>query len=306
MEYLSFSTRAASPSERSAQWKSIIRCEAQLGDDREASIRGCDLGDLQICGVTLGQYRLDSIRRAHGTDQRIKFLFIEDGKCEVEQDGKRILLGAGQWCAIDKDRSFRMEATAATRQLSLALPNDRVIGLDDNRCRLVQPLGFLHGAANVLHSSAAAAVNAAPHMGRRDRSRLGDALAHLLNVAWDTDPLGGAANSQRARRLVVLDFIERNLCDRELNVPKIAKELGYSKRTLHKLFADEALTISRIIWNRRLEHCRQELLDPSQARRSITEIAHDCGFSDSQHFSRAFKSHFGITPREFRNSNLLQ
>ena len=34
----------------------------------------------------------------------------------------------------------------------------------------------------------------------------------------------------------------------------------------------------------------------------ISEIAQDCGFSDSNYFSRQFKKSYGLSPREYRNS----
>ncbi|MEP3932587.1 helix-turn-helix transcriptional regulator, partial [Rhodopirellula bahusiensis] len=34
--------------------------------------------------------------------------------------------------------------------------------------------------------------------------------------------------------------------------------------------------------------------------RSITDIAFDVGFSDSNYFSRQFRTHLGLSPREYR------
>jgi AraC-like DNA-binding protein len=35
-------------------------------------------------------------------------------------------------------------------------------------------------------------------------------------------------------------------------------------------------------------------------RRSISDIAYDWGFSSNAHFSRAFKRHTGMSPRDFK------
>jgi len=37
-----------------------------------------------------------------------------------------------------------------------------------------------------------------------------------------------------------------------------------------------------------------------QAGRSVTHIAFEHGFNSLPHFSRVFRSHFGITPSELR------
>ena len=39
--------------------------------------------------------------------------------------------------------------------------------------------------------------------------------------------------------------------------------------------------------------------------KSITDIAFETGFEDSNYFSRAFKKRMGISPREFRNKTDL-
>lgn len=36
--------------------------------------------------------------------------------------------------------------------------------------------------------------------------------------------------------------------------------------------------------------------------RSITDIAQECGFADTAHFSRAFRTNFDKRPTEFRQS----
>lgn len=305
MDYLNFATRAGDRHERSRQWRAITRApHAELDDDREASIRGTDLGEVRICAVAMGAHRIEADRSCNGTDESVaKFLFQEEGVSRVEQDGRMVTLAAGQWCAIDKRRSFCMEAAGEGRQLALVLPSRRVAGWHDAAQPLGAPQSFLRGAGQVLYASIASAVHAAATLGRRDRARLGDALTGLLNVAWDADPTHETARTSNGRRAAVVEFVERNLANPELDVARIADALGYSKRSLHKLFADDTTTVSRMIWERRLEHCRLALLDPALARHSITEIAHHWGFSDSQHFSRAFKARFGASPRQFRNAH---
>ncbi len=47
----------------------------------------------------------------------------------------------------------------------------------------------------------------------------------------------------------------------------------------------------------RMREARELLRDEA---RSISEVATDVGYHDSEHFSLAFKHHYGLTPREFR------
>ena len=47
----------------------------------------------------------------------------------------------------------------------------------------------------------------------------------------------------------------------------------------------------------RLEHASQELRSTDH---SVTEVAINCGFSDSNYFKDAFKKMYGISPRAYR------
>jgi len=49
------------------------------------------------------------------------------------------------------------------------------------------------------------------------------------------------------------------------------------------------------------EKATQLLLDK---KRSITDIAYECGYADQSHFIRAFKQAHGITPLKYRNARL--
>ncbi|MDY0066471.1 MAG: helix-turn-helix transcriptional regulator, partial [Steroidobacteraceae bacterium] len=61
-------------------------------------------------------------------------------------------------------------------------------------------------------------------------------------------------------------------------------------------------TFSQYLLEHRLERCRSALERPRDSARSITEIAFECGFNDASHFSRAFRSRYGLSPREFRRA----
>lgn len=37
----------------------------------------------------------------------------------------------------------------------------------------------------------------------------------------------------------------------------------------------------------------------------ITELAENCGFSDSSHFTKAFRAEYGVTPRQYRTGNIV-
>ncbi len=76
--------------------------------------------------------------------------------------------------------------------------------------------------------------------------------------------------------------------------------MGLLVRYLNRLFNAEQTSLMRYVWNRRLEKCRDELVQPGTGSQRVADIAMRWGFSDMSHFSRAFKARFGISPRECR------
>jgi hypothetical protein len=73
-----------------------------------------------------------------------------------------------------------------------------------------------------------------------------------------------------------------------------------SVRYLHKLFELEETTVADWIRRRRLEACHRDLRDPALADQPVSTIAARRGLTSAAHFSRAFRSVYGITPTEYR------
>src|SRR5690606_10928541 len=110
--------------------------------------------------------------------------------------------------------------------------------------------------------------------------------------------------TRSARRIIqVRQMIEEQLNNPELTVELLAKNLGISSRYLRGLFASSE-KLSHYILRRRLEESANQLGNALHQNVSITSIAFQCGFNNAAHFSRAFKKHFALTPREYRRLNL--
>ncbi|MFD4957843.1 helix-turn-helix domain-containing protein [Microbacterium sp. NPDC058389] len=95
-------------------------------------------------------------------------------------------------------------------------------------------------------------------------------------------------------------YIEAHLPEIDLTPDRIASVLNVSTRTLHRVFEAQDQTISGWIRARRLEQCRVELTDTSQAGRPVSAIGARWGLWDAAHFSRLFKSTYGQSPRAYR------
>ena len=98
-----------------------------------------------------------------------------------------------------------------------------------------------------------------------------------------------------AKILDAVSFIENNLLNPELSVQTIADHLHFSRAYIMTAFRNEiGMTIHEYILRSKIEYAC-ELLD----NYSITETAFLLNFSSSQHFSRVFKEHIGMTPGDY-------
>jgi AraC-like DNA-binding protein len=140
-------------------------------------------------------------------------------------------------------------------------------------------------------------------MSAEARSMVGGHLIDLLvlSIQGDERTLTSGTSTVRVAHLSRIEsFARRNLSRADLDPDLIARACGISTRYLHELFRDTNQTIGQWIRDQRLEACHAKLRDPAN-RLTVTEIAYRFGFNDHAQFSRAFRSHFGMSPKELRD-----
>ena len=107
-------------------------------------------------------------------------------------------------------------------------------------------------------------------------------------------------NALPARMVEELDsYIRDNVAD-EISNTEIGAVFGYHPFYVSRMLKDrKGMTLRQYIIAYRLKRAKKllELTDKSAA-----EIAEECGFTDASYFAKIFKSNFGITPKEYRNS----
>ena len=130
------------------------------------------------------------------------------------------------------------------------------------------------------------------------RTSLDLALRAITQSGHAAGPVAGAGNGSAELRRAVLDFIVHNLADPDLRTSTIAQAVGVSARSVQAVFERLATTTSGFILDRRLDTAAQALAQ-GLGGRSITDLAFDCGFSDSAYFSRCFRQRYGASPREY-------
>ena len=127
--------------------------------------------------------------------------------------------------------------------------------------------------------------------------QLGSFLALMNGTARCSESLHKSDMIERARR-IMRDRLE----DLELNPAALSRDLGVSKRYVHKLFASDGTTFGAELAEMRLTRAAQLLRDRRYANYRIADVAYACGFSDPSHFARRFRDRFDATPLSYQKT----
>lgn len=129
---------------------------------------------------------------------------------------------------------------------------------------------------------------------------MGDSSANLGQ--GDTESRARRAYASRIEK--VIRHIETNL-DTDLALTELCRIAGFSESHFHRQFsAYTGITVGRLVRLLRLKRASLQLaFNPAV---SVTDIALDAGYSNSESFSRAFRQVYGQPPSVFRQSPIWQ
>jgi AraC-like DNA-binding protein len=127
-----------------------------------------------------------------------------------------------------------------------------------------------------------------------------DALITMTAGMLEGDQARQAARDSSGDPLLdkALAFIDRNLARSDLAPALLEKSLPMSRSSLYRLF-EPLGGVRNTILQRRLERSLRVLLSGTAVRPPLRAIARDHGFSSEEHYSRAFRKRFGMTPSQF-------
>nr|WP_247886431.1 helix-turn-helix domain-containing protein [Azospirillum brasilense] len=218
--------------------------------------------------------------------------------------GRRdVQVGPGDVCVLDLAQTVHTVDTNMDT-LTLCLPREML-------APLVSAPDELHGM--VLHGDTPLGALLSGHI--QSLYRAADALsareALILtkgSAAFVAGCLGPTFDAldlvrpqmQASRMAAIKRHIDAHLGDPDFGAAQVAEAFGLSRPTLYRLF-EPLGGVSAYILRRRLDRCLGELTAAHGGLR-IAEIAHRWGFRSEAAFSRAFRSAFGMTPRDVRNN----
>ncbi|MFA7595839.1 MAG: helix-turn-helix domain-containing protein [Novosphingobium sp.] len=117
--------------------------------------------------------------------------------------------------------------------------------------------------------------------------------------------IGGDHLPDRARTRAAFQDIRKDIRDHigseDLTPAASAARLGMSLRSLQTTLSTHGTTFTALLANERMKRAAQMLRSPASAGVSLSEIALSLGFYDQAHFSNAFRRHYRMSPRQYRN-----
>ncbi len=127
------------------------------------------------------------------------------------------------------------------------------------------------------------------------RVRLREVYSRSLDGSDSSDlPEDGSDNLFLSE---IRSAVRENLADPDFNVDALARELGVNRVTLNrKLTALTGRSPSELIRTSRLNHAAALLKNKYG---NVTEVAYASGFNNLSHFTRNFRSQFGVTPSKY-------
>ncbi|MFD8013859.1 helix-turn-helix domain-containing protein [Streptomyces sp. NPDC058955] len=304
------STDSLPPAAWAAAWQRAVRdhlAPLRVAPVEQASpggaLRARSLGYVRVVSAESGPLRFSRTSRLVGDvpDDAVVLAVQHRGTAALVQDGRSAVLTLGSMVLLDLRRAFVVEQRTAFGVTMCRVPR-AALGPPGELTRLVTgaPLAPAPGTAEILGGLVAELTERSGPASPRVRERLAGHLADVLalvveEAAEDTEP------DHARHHLVptVLRYIDRHLRDPDLTPTRIAEAHSISTRYLHLLFETEDATVSRLIQRRRLEECARELALPCRTPPSVSSLAARWGFQSPSHFSRAFKSVYGHSPRRW-------
>ena len=272
----------------------------------DAEMRSGEMGALRFARVTCRSSALDRVPIADASEAPSGYTLIVqlEGRGILSQYGQSAELTPGDLALCDNSAPHRHRIEAGSSLLMLRLPAKALrfhLPSPDQFCgrQLPADTGMASVAAALVRNVCAEAHGQLPPTAQECLSRqLLETVALAFTLAFGQLIASSAVVGGRYARARL--FIEQNLSDPDLGPHTISRALKVSARYLRMIFAREGECISSYVLRRRLEETARQLADPRWRGRSICEIAFHWGFNSAPHFSRSFRGHFGLSPREYR------
>jgi AraC-like DNA-binding protein len=239
--------------------------------------------------------RTHDMAHADGHDGYL-FVFLRDGSWSGDADRVTLIAGPGELIALDLTRPMTADTTdvdcvtmlVARSVIEAAMPeppaaHGHVVEGAAGRLLAEHLLSLVHHLPAIDEKAAPAVIQATVSL----------IAASLASIGTSSEPRSAASVRHKARV-----YVNQNLTSGDLSAATISRKLAIGRSALYRAFAPFG-GVQAYLRKRRLEATHALLVDPKEPR-TITEIAYAFHFVSIPHFSRAFRSRFGYSPRQAR------
>lgn len=300
-------------------WKASLQAICGQFETQMAFNRSLFIGEISLqchAGLPMAHLRTNagliarhSIKPDHDNDQSCFLVSQRSGFSQISQNGTNIQLAPGDLLLMDSVGSCEITPFGLIEHASLSLPRnevDRV--LKDNKFGKVSATcssgKMLHMLVDQLCREPESEHDDGVE-GEALRTAFISLLVPALSSTHDK-PLSAELLHGNNLRSYVQKIIDDSLSQPNLNPVGLASRLNISVRHLYRLFEEQGDSVCRYIQRSRLKRSADDLSNPFLKGESITSIAYKWGFTDSAHFSRAFKKHFELSPKDYRAMALTE
>jgi len=314
---IQFTTDHSPGHKRRALWQDIVcdvyvglDCKSDLGSAFRGKVSQAPLGRAVCTEVSSDRQRVfrTPYRIARSDENFILVALGRKGIGAVLQDGRETIIHPGEFALYDTTRPYELQFDDVFTQTVFKVPRDmlrRRIGGTEALTAVTfaadRPLARLAydficqvcQSADGIEETHAAALS----------EQAVDLVAMAISERLEGQPL--PTSTHRSALLYRLKaHIRAHLADPKLCLATTAAALGISPRYVNDLLSDENTSFQRHVLTERLAHCERDLSSPMLAHRHVSEIAFAWGFNDLSHFGRVFREHYGMSPRDWRQSKL--
>ncbi|MDD2054231.1 transcriptional regulator FeaR [Pseudomonas putida] len=300
-------------------WRASLQAICGQFETQMAFNRSLFIGEISLqchAGLPMAHLRTnagliarESIKPDHDNDQSCFLVSQRSGCSQISQNGTTIQLAPGELLLMDSVGSCEITPFGLIEHASLSLPRnevDRV--LKRGKFGKVSATSSSGKMLHVLVDQLCREPQGAHDDGEESealRSAFIALLAPALTDASREQPKAELMQGSNLRSYVQ-QVIEESLAQPNLTPVGLATRLNISVRHLYRLFEEQDDSVCRYIQRTRLQRSADDLANPFHRSESITSIAYKWGFTDSAHFSRAFKKHFERSPKDYRANALGQ
>lgn len=308
---LVFETSDFSKASRLEEWRTSMSKAYYSLDILEDENQALD-AKLEV--VTLSDVNVSKFRstRARGfrsssdigldTVEFFVFVFVTDGEMYFNQIARSGTLSAGQYVMLRSGEPYELSCNRPSRAITLHMP---VSDVEDR-----YKLAHLHCAkaissdpilfpmvASVLQSIVAVPITAREILCQDLRRQVMELVLLLLRTERLQASIEGSSPLE-GLLVRLIGYIEQNYMNTDLSARRAADDLEISVSHLHRAFSNYDLTFGSTLRNMRLARS-YDILRSSEAKGcNVSEVAYKVGFLDHSHFSKSFKSTYGLSPRD--------